>query len=80
MAATRELFPARSGDGAQRTGNAGRAGDADRRDRANIDNIGFTAHSPDFREMTFDSKSRSETSQRRDDAPAASALVSKVER
>ena len=80
--ATRELFPARVVVMAlNEPGTLGALATLIGETGANIDNIGFTAHSPDFREMTFDLevadlKHLSDVMTRL----RASALVSKVER
>jgi len=52
---SRELFPARVvATALNEPGTLGALATLIGETGANIDNIGFTAHSPDFREMTFD--------------------------
>ena len=79
---SRELFPARLvATALNEPGTLGALATLIGETGANIDNIGFTAHSPDFREMTFDLevsdlKHLSDIMARL----RASPLVSKVER
>jgi GTP pyrophosphokinase len=52
---SRELFPSRVvAMAVNEPGTLGALATLIGETGANIDNIGFTAHSPDFREMTFD--------------------------